>query len=106
MGADIVIGVDVGIHKAEPAEVKETLLDIYMRTSDLTGYAASLNLIKQADILLRPHVGQTAHYSTRDVKLCTDIGYQTTMDAMETIQTAIAQWQPTKKKEKETESIK
>lgn len=92
MGVDIVIGVDVGIHKAEPAEVKETLLDIYMRTSDLTGYAASLNLIEQADILLRPHVGQTAHYSTRDVELCTKIGYETAMERMEVIERTIAQW--------------
>lgn len=79
MGADVVIAVDVGIHKAEPAKVNDSLWSVFMRTLDLTGYEACRHKLNDADILISPNLGNTAEFSNEDVDRCVEIGYHAAM---------------------------
>lgn len=56
LGADIVIGVDVGRELEEPENL-ENSLDIVLRSDVITRIALSNELIKKADFIIRPEVG-------------------------------------------------
>ena len=89
LGADIVIGSDVCIHKAEPAEPSQRLIDILYRATDLLEYQANKHQLSQADVLISPQVGFIDQFEVEKSAQCAEIGYETTLAKMDQIKECI-----------------
>jgi NTE family protein len=89
LGADVVIGSDVCIHKAEPAQPSERLIDILYRATDLLEYQANKHQLTEADVLISPPVGYINQFEVEKSKECAQIGYETTMAKMDEIKQLI-----------------
>ena len=89
LGADIVIGSDVCIHKAEPAEPSQRLIDILYRATDLLEYQANKHQLSQADVLISPQVGFIDQFEVEKSAQCAEIGYKTTLAKMDQIKECI-----------------
>ena len=74
LGADVVIGSDVCIHKAEPAQPSERLIDILYRATDLLEYQANKHQLTEADVLISPPVGYINQFEVEKSKECAQIG--------------------------------
>ena len=85
LGADVVIGSDVCIHKAEPAQPSQRLIDILYRATDLLEYQANKHQLSEADVLISPPVGFIDQFEVEKSMECAQVGYETTMQKMDEI---------------------
>ncbi len=85
LGADKVIGVDVCMHKAEPAEIRERMMDILYRSSDLMAYQANKHHLNEADVIISPPVGHITQFAVDKCVECAQIGYETALEKIDEI---------------------
>lgn len=85
LGAEVVIGSDVCMHKAEPANPSEKLIDILYRATDLLEYQANKHQLSEADVLVSPPVGYIDQFEVEKSAECAEVGYETTMAKMDEI---------------------
>ena len=81
MGADIVIGIDVGapiVHR----EVKPHIREIVSRSSAITAHAYRMVQIQEADILIAPQVASVDPYSNRQAEHAIKMGREATIAAL------------------------
>lgn len=89
LGADVVIGVDVG-YKGTPNEEPKSIVGIMLTTFDIMGWEIAKTKICTADYMIMPEVGHINPYKLDDSSECIKIGYDTAINAMPTIKAMLA----------------
>ena len=95
MGADFVIGVDVGAHKGEPANIDDSIWHVFLRSLDVMAAVVTKEENEKADLLIEPPLSDIAQYSTEDIEHCIELGYQETIARMADIKNEIEKWSHT-----------
>ena len=89
MGADIVISVDVGLHKVRPVEVGNSIWEVFLRSQDLMGAIVAKEEMNMGDVLIIPEVSGIHPYSTVDTDKAIRLGYEAAMVKMDDIKKAV-----------------
>ncbi len=91
MGADIVIGVDVGSNHTNLKV--ESIVDVISQTIDIMGKQIFQNQVLMADYLLRPDVGHVSTIAFSNFKEVIDLGYEKANESIEEIKDFINNWE-------------
>lgn len=91
MGADLVIGVDVGLIDSK---MKVTsIFDVISQTIDIMEREIHKSQIIAADYVIRPKVGHTSSTSFTNIQNLIDEGYHKTSESISEIKVMIEQWE-------------
>lgn len=88
MGADIVIGVDVGFMPGDDYR-PQNILDIIIQTLGIMEVQILKQRIKGCDILIRPEVGHLSPYSFHNIEECIQGGLRAARESMDRIKKII-----------------
>ena len=88
LGADVVIGVDVG-YKGTPVEDPKNIMEVFMSTIDFMGWEMTRHKISTADYMIMPELTHVHQYKLNNVDETVRIGYETTMRHMPIIKEII-----------------
>jgi len=89
LGADVVIGVDVG-YKGTPNSEPKNIIEVMLLTFDIMGWEMTQSKIYNADYMIMPDVTHINPYKVENVNECIQIGYDTTMAQMPQIKSVLA----------------
>lgn len=81
LGADVVIGVDVG-YKGTPNSEPKNIIETMMIAFDIMGWEMTQLKISTADYMIMPDVTHINPYKITDSDECIEIGYETTVKEM------------------------
>lgn len=88
MGADIVIGVDVG-HRGQPLSEPESRRDVVFKTFDIMGWEIAKRQQQFADIVINPDVKHIPSLKLSNVEECVELGRKAALEALPRIQRII-----------------
>lgn len=89
LGADVVIGVDVG-YKGTPNPEPKNIIEVMLLTFDIMGWEMTQSKICTADYMIMPDVTHINPYKVENVNECIRIGYETTLAQMPQIMAVLA----------------
>lgn len=91
MGADIVIGVDVGVFDRE-VQVK-SIFDVIFQSIEIMEREILRARILSADVMIRPDVGHISSTAFTQIEECIALGRESAEQVAELIRTTIDNWQ-------------
>lgn len=89
LGADVVIGVDVG-YKGTPNDDPRNIIEVMLLTFDIMGWELAQTKISTADYMIMPDVTHINPYKVDNSSECISIGYETAMAEMPKIKAVLA----------------
>ncbi|UOF89217.1 patatin-like phospholipase family protein [Fodinisporobacter ferrooxydans] len=89
MGADIVVGVDVGLYDQLPPV--KSIFDVILQSIDIMEREIIKMRSQEADFLIRPNVGHISSTAFTDVEECIELGRQAMRDQADALLECIRQ---------------
>lgn len=85
MGADVVIGVDVGFREGQVHPPAENLLQVLLQTFDVMGWETVKYKLEEADYVIAPDVFKVDPWTTKDIDECIEEGIKAGKAALDDI---------------------
>lgn len=89
LGADVVIGVDVG-YKGTPNSEPKNVIEVMMTAFDIMGWEMTKHKISTADYMIMPDVTHVNPYKIADCDECIQVGYDTAIAELPKIKDVLA----------------
>jgi NTE family protein len=100
MGADIVIGVDVGLYDSLPPV--KSIFDVILQSIDIMEREIMKIRSQEADLLIRPKVGHISSTAFTDVEECIELGRQAMREQADQLLELIRQFEGSEQSDDES----